>query len=116
MNDILALARPDILTLKAYSHASWDPAFEVGRKVVQLDYCPNEIGKAFPVRDASAGHLPTLIERITDHLADIPEDAVARRSDAIRQLLIRYPTHAQETTSTKVPPLPQRIVADVMIR
>ena len=25
---ILALARPDILSLKAYSHASWDPAFE----------------------------------------------------------------------------------------
>jgi histidinol-phosphate aminotransferase len=28
MSDILALARPDILTLNAYSHASWDPAFE----------------------------------------------------------------------------------------
>jgi histidinol-phosphate aminotransferase len=28
MNDILALARPDILSLKAYSHASWDPAFD----------------------------------------------------------------------------------------
>ena len=25
---ILALARPDIISLKAYSHASWDPAFE----------------------------------------------------------------------------------------
>jgi histidinol-phosphate aminotransferase len=28
MNDILALARPDIVALKAYSHASWDPAFD----------------------------------------------------------------------------------------
>ena len=28
MSDILALARPDILALKAYSHASWEPAFE----------------------------------------------------------------------------------------
>jgi histidinol-phosphate aminotransferase len=28
MSDILALARPDIVALKAYSHASWDPAFE----------------------------------------------------------------------------------------
>jgi histidinol-phosphate aminotransferase len=28
MNDILALARPEILALKAYSHATWDPAFE----------------------------------------------------------------------------------------
>jgi histidinol-phosphate aminotransferase len=28
MNDILALARPEIVALKAYSHASWDPAFE----------------------------------------------------------------------------------------
>jgi histidinol-phosphate aminotransferase len=28
VNDILALARPDIVALKAYSHASWDPAFE----------------------------------------------------------------------------------------
>jgi histidinol-phosphate aminotransferase len=28
MNDILALARPDILTLQAYSHASWDPTYD----------------------------------------------------------------------------------------
>jgi histidinol-phosphate aminotransferase len=28
MNDVLALARPDIVALKAYSHASWDPAFD----------------------------------------------------------------------------------------
>jgi histidinol-phosphate aminotransferase len=28
MNDILSLARPDILALKPYSHASWDPAFD----------------------------------------------------------------------------------------
>jgi histidinol-phosphate aminotransferase len=28
MNGILALARPDIVALKPYSHASWDPAFD----------------------------------------------------------------------------------------
>ena len=28
MSDILALARPEIVALKPYSHASWDPAFE----------------------------------------------------------------------------------------
>jgi histidinol-phosphate aminotransferase len=28
VNDILALARPEIVALKAYSHASWDPAFD----------------------------------------------------------------------------------------
>jgi histidinol-phosphate aminotransferase len=28
VSGILALARPDIIALKAYSHASWDPAFE----------------------------------------------------------------------------------------
>jgi len=28
MNEILALARPEIVALKPYSHASWDPAFE----------------------------------------------------------------------------------------
>jgi len=28
MNDILALARPEIVALKAYAHASWDPAFD----------------------------------------------------------------------------------------
>ena len=28
MSSILALARPEIISLKAYSHASWDPAFE----------------------------------------------------------------------------------------
>src|SRR6478735_11998612 len=28
MSNILALARPEIVALKAYSHASWDPAFE----------------------------------------------------------------------------------------
>ncbi len=28
MSDVLALARPDIVALKAYAHASWDPAFD----------------------------------------------------------------------------------------
>jgi len=28
LNDILSLARPEILALKAYSHASWDPALD----------------------------------------------------------------------------------------
>jgi histidinol-phosphate aminotransferase len=28
MNSVLSLARPEIVALKAYSHASWDPAFE----------------------------------------------------------------------------------------
>jgi histidinol-phosphate aminotransferase len=28
MSDILALARPEIVSLKAYSHASWDPSLE----------------------------------------------------------------------------------------
>jgi histidinol-phosphate aminotransferase len=28
VSNILALARPDIVALKAYSHASWDPAFD----------------------------------------------------------------------------------------
>lgn len=28
MSDILALARPDIVALKPYSHASWDPSFD----------------------------------------------------------------------------------------
>jgi histidinol-phosphate aminotransferase len=28
MSDILALARPEIVALKAYSHATWDPAFD----------------------------------------------------------------------------------------
>jgi histidinol-phosphate aminotransferase len=28
MNSILSLARPEIIALKAYSHASWDPAFD----------------------------------------------------------------------------------------
>lgn len=28
MSDILTLARPEIVALKAYSHASWDPAFD----------------------------------------------------------------------------------------
>jgi histidinol-phosphate aminotransferase len=28
MSNILALARPDIVALKAYAHASWDPSFE----------------------------------------------------------------------------------------
>ena len=28
MSDILSLARPDIVALKAYSHAAWDPSFD----------------------------------------------------------------------------------------
>ena len=28
MSDILALARPEIVALKPYSHAAWDPSFD----------------------------------------------------------------------------------------
>jgi acetolactate synthase-1/2/3 large subunit len=82
--------------------------------LIQVDSDPHEIGKAFPVADASVGHLPTLLDRIRFHLPPLePEVASARRQRA-GTLLQKYPLFASAgMTSTHVPLLPERVVAEL---
>ncbi len=92
---------------------SWDPAF-AGRDLIQLDIDPHEIAKSFPVADASTGHLPTLLARITAHLRKEKIPHAAERRERIKDLRTRQPLFAApEMSSKKVPLLPQRVVAEL---
>jgi acetolactate synthase I/II/III large subunit len=101
-------------TFNEVSTLSWDPALAEGRKLVQLDLDEQEIGKVYPVAMAAVGHLPTLIERIGEHLSGRPSPARAAREEIVAELRTRYPLFdAPEMTSEKVPLLPQRVVAEL---
>jgi acetolactate synthase-1/2/3 large subunit len=95
---------------------SWDPAFASGRELIQLDIDPHEIAKAFPVADASVGHLPTLLGRITEHLRNAKIAYGVERCERIKELRTRQPLFAApEMKSEKVPLLPQRVVAELRV-
>jgi acetolactate synthase-1/2/3 large subunit len=101
-------------TFDEISTLSWDPAFASGRDLVQLDVDAQEIGKAFPVADASAGHLPALLDRILYHLRSHDLIGADERRRRVRALLAKYPLFsADEMVSAKVPLLPQRVVAEL---
>jgi acetolactate synthase-1/2/3 large subunit len=101
-------------TFDEISTLSWDPAFGAGRDLIQLDSGAEEIGKAFPVADGSAGHLPTLLTRILYHLERQPLADIAGRLDHVRTLRQKFPLFdAREMTSDNVPLLPQRVIADL---
>jgi acetolactate synthase-1/2/3 large subunit len=101
-------------TFDEISTLSWDPAFASGRDLVQLDLDPQEIGKAFPVADGSAGHLPALLGRILFHLESHNLTGAGERRQRIRALLDKHPLfNANEMVSSKVPLLPQRVVAEL---
>ena len=101
-------------TFDEISTLSWDPAFASGRDLVQLDIDAQEIGKAFPVADGSAGHLPALLGRILFHLQSQHLTGADGRRQRVRALLDKHPPFvADEMVSAKVPMLPQRVVAEL---
>ena len=101
-------------TFDEISTLSWDPAFAAGRHLIQLDLDAEEIGKAFPVADASVGHLPTLLKRILFHLRNLPLTGVSERRARVRSLIAAHPPFAaDEMSSVKVPLIPQRVVAEL---
>jgi acetolactate synthase-1/2/3 large subunit len=101
-------------TFDEISTLAWDPAFATGRDLIQLDICEEEIGKAFPVRDASVGHLPTLLSRILFHMPEPPSKLKAERYAAVTAAIRQDPPFsARDMQSAKMPMLPQRVVADL---
>ena len=101
-------------TFNEISTLSWDPAFVTGRRLIQLDTDPAEIGKAYPVAAASVGHLPTMLTRLTQALDTLGVSVPGEREAAVAGLRKQYPLFsANEMHSEKVPLLPQRVVHEV---
>jgi len=101
-------------TFNEISTLSWDPAIANGRKLVQLDTDPEEIGKVYPVRLASAGHLPTMLSVLSGELAAQGMSPTPERDELIARLQQRFPLfQLSEMFSEKVPLLPQRIVHEI---
>ena len=101
-------------TFNEISTLSWDPALSRGRQLIQLDSIPEEIGKAYPVTDASVGSLPDVLAELARVHPTIPVSTVDGRASALAEHLRLHPLYADvEMTSDQVPMLPQRIMADL---
>ncbi len=101
-------------TFNEVSTLSWDPALATDRKLIQLDIDPEEIGKAYPVTHAAAGHLPTMLEQLTQRLGELERRGLAQREDLVRALRSRNPLfESSDMESDKIPLLPQRVVKEL---
>ncbi len=101
-------------TFNEISTLSWDPSFTTGRQLIQLDTDPEEIGKVYPVAAASAGHLPTMLIRLSEKLDALGVRKQGERETLVASLRKQYPLfHVSEMHSEKIPMLPQRVVNDL---
>jgi acetolactate synthase-1/2/3 large subunit len=101
-------------TFDEISTLSWDPAIGSGRRLIQLDSDPEEIAKVYPVRLASAGHLPAMLAGLARHLAEDQAALSPERREAVSALRSQFPLfQSPEMSSEKVPLLPQRVVAEI---
>jgi acetolactate synthase-1/2/3 large subunit len=101
-------------TFNEISTLSWDPSFTTGRQLIQLDTDPEEIGKVYPVAAASAGHLPTMLIRLSERLDALRVLKQGERETLVASLRKQYPLfHVSEMHSEKIPMLPQRVVNDL---
>uniref|UniRef100_E6QWN1 Putative enzyme with pyruvate as substrate n=1 Tax=mine drainage metagenome TaxID=410659 RepID=E6QWN1_9ZZZZ len=96
------------------SMLSWDPAIAHGRDLVQIDSLAEEIGKAYPVADATVGTLSDVLEEIARLHPEISGSMLERRRTTLIDHLRRNPLFADpEMESDQVPMLPQRIMAEL---
>jgi acetolactate synthase I/II/III large subunit len=96
------------------STLSWDPALTGGRDLVQIDSLSEEIGKAYPVTDATAGTLPDVLDEIGCRHPEMAEAAITQRRLALADHLRRNPLFSDpEMESGQVPLLPQRLMAEL---
>ena len=101
-------------TFNEISTLSWDPALASGRKLIQLDTDPEEIGKVYPVAAASAGHIPTMLARLSEKLDKLGVIKQSEREATVAALRKQFPLFAtNEMNSEKVPLLPQRVVNEI---
>lgn len=93
---------------------SWDPKFVQGRDLIQLDVYGEEIGKSFPVSDASVGCLPAILQRISSYLNSLQDSAIEQRRGRIRAALMRDPPFKpNDASNSKGPLAPERIIAEL---
>ena len=101
-------------TFNEISTLSWDPAFASGRRLIQLDSDPEEIGKVYPAHRASVGHMPAMLARLGETLERLGTSNRDERLAAMEGLRKQYPLFsAREMDSEKVPLLPQRVVREL---
>jgi len=101
-------------TFDEISTLSWDPALQCGRQLIQIDSLVEEIGKAFPVADATVGSLPDVLMELTQLHPKISAAVLDKRISALANHLKLHPLYSDpEMTSEQVPLLPQRIMAEL---
>lgn len=101
-------------TFNEMSTLSWDPALASDHKLIQLDTDPEEIGKVYPVTAASAGHLPTMLARLSEMLEALGVTKQNEREATVAALRKQFPLFtSSEMNSEKVPLLPQRVVNEI---
>ncbi|MBY5324373.1 thiamine pyrophosphate-binding protein [Rhizobium leguminosarum] len=98
------------------STLAWDPALTEGCDLVQIDSLTEEIGKAYPVVDATVGTLPDVLDEIGRCHPEISELAIKQRRLALADHLRRNPLFSDhEMGDRKVPLLPQRLMAELAL-
>jgi acetolactate synthase-1/2/3 large subunit len=96
------------------SMLSWDPALTKGRQLIQIDADPEEIGKAYPVDDAAVGDIGRTLQALCGAHPRIGAARTEARKAALAKIKAATPPFSSpEMQSDAVPPLPQRIVADL---
>lgn len=96
------------------SMLSWDPAMSQGRDLIQIDSVAEEIGKAFPVADASVGTLTAILEELERVHAELADGVLEKRRSALAAHLRSNPLFSDPAMeSAQVPLLPQRIMAEL---
>ena len=89
MNDVLELARPDIRSLKPYSHAAWDPAF-TRLHANENPWTDEANAVTFGLNRYSEPQPKALIAALAAHYSVQPDQVLASRgSDEGIDLLIR---------------------------
>jgi acetolactate synthase I/II/III large subunit len=96
------------------SMLSWDPAMTQGRDLIQIDSMAEEIGKAFPMVDATMGTLTAILEEVARVHPELDEGVLDKRRTRLTTHIVRNPLFSDpEMESDKVPLLPQRIMAEL---
>jgi acetolactate synthase-1/2/3 large subunit len=96
------------------SMLSWDPAITQDRDLIQIDSLPEEVGKAFPVADATVGTLLAVLEEIARVHPEVSASLLEKRRSNLANHIKRSPLFADpEMQSDQVPLLPQRIMTEL---
>lgn len=92
---------------------SWDPTY-AKVPLIALDTDPEEIGKAYPVAAAAAGHLPSTVAALHQALREQGMDGSDERRGVVAELKRKLPLFEDtDSRSEAVPLQPQRIIREL---